>query len=164
MSGAEDPSRFTAPSPPELSCPAGDDWVGLSGAPLPVAEAGEWAVRPDCGAVVVFTGTTRDHAEGRGGVTRLEYEAYAEHVVPTFVRVVSDARRRWPTLGRIAILHRVGSLDVSDVAVVVAVSSPHRGEAFDAARFCIDEVKADAPIWKREHWAEGVDWGRGDHR
>jgi len=109
----------------------------------------------------VFTGTTRDHGgKGRTGVTLLEYEAYAEHVVSAFERVASEARIRWPVLGRLAILHRVGALRVGEAAVVVAVSAPHREEAFEAAHFCIDEVKATAPIWKREHWSGGVDWGR----
>ena len=77
-------------------------------------------------------------------------------------RVVAEARARWPALGRIAILHRTGALEVTESAVVVAVSAAHRHEAFEAARFCIDEVKATAPIWKREHWAGGVDWGHGE--
>jgi molybdopterin synthase catalytic subunit len=142
-----------------LHGPEGETWLGLTDAVLPVAEVGEWIVRPDCGGTVVFTGTARNHAEGRSDVTALEYEAYAEQVLPTFERVASEARRRWAEVGRIAILHRVGSLEVTEAAVVVGVSAPHRHEAFDAARFCIDEVKATAPIWKREHWSGGADWG-----
>ena len=80
-------------------------------------------------------------------------------------RVAAEARRRWPDLGRIALWHRTGGLAVTEVAVVVAVSAPHRDHAFDAARWAIDEVKATAPIWKREHWDGGHDdWGRCDHR
>lgn len=145
---------------PSLSAPDGDTWLGLTDSALPVAEAGDWVVRPDCGGSVVFTGTARNHAEGRSDVTRLEYEAYAEQVLPSLARVASKVRDRWPEVGRIAVLHRIGSLQVCEAAVVVAVSAPHRHEAFEAARFCIDEVKATAPIWKREHWADGVDWGR----
>src|SRR4029077_7144863 len=91
------------------------------------------------------------------------YEAYEEQVEPVLGRVADDVRRRHPGVGRLAILHRVGPLAVTDAAVVVAVSAPHRDEAFAAARLAIDEVKAQAPIWKREHWEGGVDWGRCDH-
>ncbi len=144
----------------DLTHPDGDTWLGLTGSTLPVAETAEWVVRPDCGGSVVFTGTARNCADGRSDVTLLEYEAYAEHVLPSLARVAAEARDRWPDVGRIALLHRIGSLEVTEAAVVVAVSAPHRQEAFEAARFCIDAVKATAPIWKREHWAGGVDWGR----
>lgn len=138
-----------------------DDWVALSGEPLSADTASAWVARPDCGAVVTFTGLVRDHAEGRTGVSKLEYEAYTEQVVPRLSALVADARRRWPMLGRVACWHRVGELAVGDPAVVVAVSSPHRDEAFDAARWCIDTLKATLPIWKRETWAGGEGWGSG---
>jgi molybdopterin synthase catalytic subunit len=141
----------------------GDDWFGLSPDPLPADHARAWSVVPGCGAVVVFCGTVRDHAEGRDGVTELDYEAYDEQVVPRLAAVAADARARWPMLGRIALLHRVGRLAVTDTAVVVAVSAPHRGEAFAAAAFCIDTLKATAPIWKKEKWAGGSDWGSTAH-
>jgi molybdopterin synthase catalytic subunit len=140
---------------------AGDDWLGLSSEPLPVDTARAWAVVPGCGGVVVFCGTVRNHAEGRDGVTELEYEAYDEQVEPRLAAIAADARVRWPELGRIVMLHRVGRLTVTDDAVVVVVSAPHRDEAFAAARFCIDALKATAPIWKKEHWAGGADWGTG---
>lgn len=119
----------------------------------------EWAVRPDCGAVVVFSGTVRDHAEGRAGVTSLAYEAYAGEVEPRLNAIADEARRRWPDLGRLALLHRVGELGLGEVSVVVAASTPHRGEAFEAARFAIDTLKATVPIWKREAWDGGEGWG-----
>ena len=144
---------------PALVDPPGDTWTALTAAPLPVDRVQAWVVRPDCGAVVTFCGTARDHAPGRPGVTLLEYEAYVEQAEARLVTVAAEARRRFGGLGRVALLHRVGALEVTEVAVVVAVSAPHRGEAFEAARWCIDEVKATAPIWKREHWAGGVDWG-----
>jgi molybdopterin synthase catalytic subunit len=138
---------------------SGDVWFALSGDPLPVAAAYEWVVRPDCGAAVVFSGTARDHAPGRPDVELLEYEAYEEQVEPRFRAIADEARTRWPTLGRMALLHRVGVVPVGESAVVVAVSAPHRDEAFHAARFCIDAVKASAPIWKHETWAGGEAWG-----
>lgn len=143
-----------------LTAPLDEDtWVGLSDRPLPVAEAAAWAVRPDCGALVVFSGTARDHAPGRPEVHRLDYEAYDEHVVPALLEVAGEARSRWPQVGRVALLHRVGTLAIGESAVVVAVSAPHRAEAFEAARFCIDTVKETAPIWKRESFAGGEAWG-----
>lgn len=127
-----------------------DTWVGLLQSPLPIDEASEWVVRPDCGAVVVFSGTARDHSPGVDGVTRLDYEAYEEHVEKALTVIAEDVRTRWPELGRVVMLHRVGELAIGESAVVVAVSAPHRGSAFDAARFCIDTLKETAPIWKRE--------------
>lgn len=149
---------------PSLLPPAGDDWLACLDAPLEAAEASQWVVIPACGAVVTFCGTARDHAGDRTGVHLLEYEAYDEHVVPVLAAVAAEARTRWPDLGRIALWHRTGALAVGDTAVVVAVSTPHRDAAFDAARWAIDEVKARAPIWKREHHDGGVAWGRCDHR
>ncbi len=142
-----------------LSAPVdSEDWLDLSGEPLPVEAASQWVARSDCGAVVVFTGRVRDHAEGRDGVTGLEYEAYAEQVRARLLDLVAEARRRWP-VGRVACLHRVGELAVGEPAVVVAVSTPHRAEAFEAARWCIDTLKASVPIWKKERWDGGSDWG-----
>ncbi|MBN2624998.1 MAG: molybdenum cofactor biosynthesis protein MoaE [Acidimicrobiales bacterium] len=142
-----------------LVAPEGDTWLGLSSAPLPVTEAVSWAGRPDCGGVVLFSGTARDHAEGRPGVEQLEYEAYETQVVPRLRDVADGARARWPEVGRVALLHRTGVLQVGDSAVVVVVSAPHRAEAFEAARFCIDTLKRSVPIWKRETWADGESWG-----
>jgi molybdopterin synthase catalytic subunit len=144
---------------PQLAAPEGDTWLGLTASPLPVADAVSWAVRPDCGGLVLFSGTARDHADGRPGVERLEYEAYDSQVVPRLRDVAGEARDRWPTVRRIALLHRTGVLDVGDSAVVVVVSAPHRAEAFEAARFCIDTLKRSVPIWKRETWSGGESWG-----
>lgn len=115
-------------------------------------------IEPSCGGVVVFFGTVRDHAEGRPGVSRLEYEAYEEAALAELGKVAAEARRRWPSLGRIALHHRTGRLALCELAVVVAVAAPHRTEAFEAARFCIDTVKATVPIWKFETWEGGAEW------
>lgn len=136
-----------------------ETWTGLREGALPVEEASAWVVRPDCGAVVVFSGTARDHSEGRPDVARLEYEAYEEQVVPRLDAIAEAARKRWPELGRIALLHRVGEVPVGESAVVVAVSAPHRDAAFEAAKFGIDTLKATVPIWKREDWDGGSSWG-----
>jgi len=144
--------------PPVIS----DDWLALTPDPLPVGAVYEWAVRHDCGAVVLFSGTVRDHAEGRAGVEHLTYEAYEEAVVPRFVAIADEARTRWPTIGRLALVHRTGRLVVGESSVLAVVSAPHRPEAFDAARYSIDALKASVPIWKQEAWgADERDWGTG---
>jgi len=147
----------------------GDDWLGLTQQPLDVAAAYAWAVRPSCGAVVVFSGTVRDHATDeagvlRTGVTALTYEAYLEQAMPKMAEVAHELRRRWPNTGRVIIHHRVGPLHLGDSSVLVVVSAPHRPEAFDAARYGIDAVKASVPIWKLESWDGGSDWGTGAHQ
>ncbi|HWL44976.1 MAG TPA: molybdenum cofactor biosynthesis protein MoaE [Ilumatobacter sp.] len=152
-----------------LAPDTGDDWLGLTETPLPIGALYEWCVRPDCGAVVLFSGTVRDHATDadgqlRDGVTVLEYEAYDEMVVPKLREIADECRARWPGVGRLALVHRVGRLALGESSVVVAASSPHRPEAFAAARFAIDALKVSVPVWKREEWegTEGAsqrDWG-----
>lgn len=139
--------------------PAGDDWVALTSAPLPLERLATWPIVPSCGAVVVFAGTVRDHADGRAGVSSLEYEAYTDAAAEMLRGIASEMRARWPGLGRVALLHRTGVLALTDVSVVVSVSAPHRPEAFDAARFGIDTIKAEVPIWKHESWEGGTAWG-----
>ena len=139
--------------------PSGDDWLGLTEAPIPVGTAADWSVLPRCGAVVLFSGTARDHAPGRDGVELLEYEAYEEHVVPRLAAIAAEMRKRWPALGRIVLIHRIGVVPVGESSVVVVASAPHRPEAFAAARFGIDTLKASVPIWKRETWRGGESWG-----
>jgi molybdopterin synthase catalytic subunit len=141
----------------------GPDWISVSETPLPLGDVVTWTMQPGCGAVVTFCGTVRDHSEDRSGVVSLEYEAYMEHVEPSLAKVAAAARSTWPDIGRLALLHRVGRLEVGEVSVVVAVSTPHRAEAFDAARFCIDTVKESVPIWKRETWADGSAWAVCSH-
>jgi molybdopterin synthase catalytic subunit len=143
--------------------PSGDDWVGITSQPLPVDQANSWATTPACGAVVCFTGVVRDHSDGRDGVTGITYEAYEEEATRRLAAVAAEARRRWPMVGRLALLHRVGDLELSDASVVVVASAPHRGEAFAVARFCIDTLKETVPIWKREHWSGGSDWAECSH-
>ena len=134
-------------------------WVGLVHEELPVTDAHAWAVLPSCGAVVTFTGTVRDHAPGRDAVTELEYEAYEEAVEARLRAIADDTSARWPSVGRVALLHRVGRLAVRDAAVVVVVSAAHRDVAFEAARHCIDTLKSTVPIWKKETWDGGSAWG-----
>lgn len=133
-------------------------WTAILDAPLLVAEAIEWATQPDCGAVVTFCGTVRNSSEGRPDVSTLEYEAYTSAAQRKLDEVAEAARARWTGIRRVALLHRVGTLRVGDVAVVVVVATPHRDEAFAAAQYCIDTLKETVPIWKRETWAHGREW------
>lgn len=130
---------------------------------IDIGQIYDWAVVPSCGAVVVFSGVVRDHADGRKDVTSLTYEAYEDQVV-TKLKIISDEMRlRWNDLGRIALIHRIGELQLGESSVVVAVSSPHRPEAFAAAQYGIDALKVSVPIWKQEHWQNGSEWGTNSH-
>jgi molybdopterin synthase catalytic subunit len=115
---------------------------------------------PAAGCSVLFIGTVRDHSPGREGVTRLEYEAYAGVAEDKIRSIIAEARETWQ-IRRVAAAHRTGSLDVGEVSVAVAVSAGHRSEAFPAARYLIDELKARVPIWKKEHWPGGAEWVAG---
>ena len=140
--------------------PATDDWVALTDQSLEVGLAADWVALPGCGAVVVFSGLVRDHADGSHGVTHIDYEAWAEQVEPRLGVVADQARQRWPELGRIVLWHREGRVLLSESSVVVAVSAPHRGAAFDACEFAIDTLKESVPIWKKEFFDGGSQWAR----
>lgn len=108
---------------------------------------------PGAGASVVFHGTTRDHHEGRR-VVRLAYEAHERMALAALARLEQDARARFE-IRACVVAHRLGEVPVGEASVIVAVSAAHRGPAFDAARWLMDELKRTVPIWKREHYAEG---------
>lgn len=110
--------------------------------------------RPDCGGLVLFLGTVRDLTD-RQVTVALEYEAYAGMAEKELNKIADEARKRWP-IGGLAVAHRLGRLNIADVAVGVAVSCPHRADAFDAARYVIDEIKKRVPIWKRDHTPDGA--------
>ncbi|HYH52044.1 MAG TPA: molybdenum cofactor biosynthesis protein MoaE [Acidimicrobiia bacterium] len=143
--------------------PPADDWIELSKDVLPTAEAIEWATLPSCGGVVCFAGTVRDSSEDRPGVTALTYEAYEEQAVIKLQEVADECRRRVPDTVRLVLLHRTGRLELTEASVIVVASAPHRAEAFEAARYCIDTLKETVPIWKAEDWEGGSDWALGEH-
>ena len=146
-----------------LEAPATPNWVALTPDPLPVTEVMAWATTPVSGAVVTFLGVVRDHSDGRPGVTGLTYEAYEEEAGRRLGEVAQELRRRWPEVDRVALLHRTGALTLSEASVAVVISSPHRPDAFDAARYAIDTLKETVPVWKQEHWVGGDDWGQSAH-
>jgi molybdopterin synthase catalytic subunit len=108
------------------------------------------------GAVNVFIGTVRDHAQGEK-VVQLEYETYETMAVAETQKILDEAARRWPILAT-AISHRIGILKPGEVAVVVAISTPHRKESFEACQYVIDTLKEKVPIWKKEVFAGGAEW------
>jgi molybdopterin synthase catalytic subunit len=128
--------------------------VRLTREPIDYCRLTEEARRANCGAVVTFLGTVRD-LTGDRVTTALDYEAYPEMAAKTMAEIEADTRARWP-VGEIVLEHRLGHLEVGDVSVAVAVSCPHRHQAFDACRHAIDRLKELTPIWKKENWADGT--------
>jgi molybdopterin synthase catalytic subunit len=117
-----------------------------------IAAAGD----PGAGAIATFLGTTRRENAGRR-VTRLRYEAHTSMAVREMRRLGEDARRRWDLTG-VAMVHRIGVVELGEVSVAIAASAPHRAEAFEACRWLIDRLKEVVPIWKQEHYEGGAVW------
>jgi molybdopterin synthase catalytic subunit len=124
--------------------------------PLDAREVEAAVADPAAGAVVTFTGAVRDHARGQV-VTALDYEAYAPAAEKMLARIGDEIRERWG-IERVAIIHRTGLLRVGEASVVIAVASPHRGEAFAACQYAIERLKEIVPIWKKEFYADGAAW------
>ncbi|NIG52895.1 molybdenum cofactor biosynthesis protein MoaE [Chitinophaga sp. Cy-1792] len=120
---------------------------------ITIQEALDFIHSPACGGEVVFTGKVRNDTKGRA-VTKLFYESYKEMAIKEMEKIAIEVENQWP-IHKIALLHAVGDKLPGDVAVVVAVSSVHRGVAFDACEYAIDTLKAKVPIWKKEFFADG---------
>jgi len=113
------------------------------------------SVRSDLsGAVVLFLGTVREMTDGRKTVA-LDYEAYPAMAQTKMAELEADARNKWP-VDNVGIVHRLGHLEVGDVSVAVAISCPHRQQAFEAGKFLIDQLKLTVPIWKKENFSDGT--------
>jgi molybdopterin synthase catalytic subunit len=118
------------------------------------------ATAPGDGAALLFLGVVRNRNEGRE-VVQLEYEAYAPMAEAEMERIASEAAERWET-GAISIVHRVGRLEIGEASVAIVVAAPHRGDAYEASRYVIEELKKRVPIWKREGYVDGPsEWLRG---
>jgi molybdopterin synthase catalytic subunit len=123
----------------------------------------EHVVRTDAdGAVIVFRGVARRHSRGRD-VVHLEYEAYPEMAEKVMAQIGDEIRERWP-VSNVAIVHRTGVLEIGQASVVIAIASPHRGEAFQATQYAIDRLKEVVPIWKKEVWSDGSQWIGWEHQ
>jgi molybdopterin synthase catalytic subunit len=138
---------------------AEDDVIGLVRESINLQSLLEKPARPEDGAVVTFLGTVRDNARGHK-VLRLEYHAYEPMALKKLQEVAAEARDRF-RITDIAIVHRLGALEITDCSVAIAVSSPHRAAAFDACRYAIDTIKLVVPIWKKEYYEDGAAWIEG---
>lgn len=130
--------------------------IAITDQPIDVDAAIAAAQSERAGAVNVFIGTVRNHA-ARQKVVRLEYEAYDKMALKKMEEVAAEARRRWP-VEKVAVVHRKGVLQIGEVAVVIAVSTPHRRESFEACQYIIDTIKLVVPIWKKEVYENGETW------
>jgi len=128
----------------------------VTNSPIDPQELLDFVADPAAGAIATFTGTTRNHNEGRK-VIGLDYEAYPEMAEKELARIGAEAARKWP-ICRVAIVHRVGPVKIGESSVIIAVSSGHRDAAFAACRFAIEEVKKTVPIWKKEVYEGGEVW------
>jgi molybdopterin synthase catalytic subunit len=130
--------------------------IKLVHAPIDLDEILRSVKCPEAGAIDVFIGTTRNHSNGKE-VLSLEYEVYEPMALKLMEGIIAEAHQRWD-ISRIAIVHRVGKVEIGEASVVIAVSAAHRREAFEACRYAIDTLKRDVPIWKKEVFRDGEVW------
>src|SRR5690625_2877120 len=121
-----------------------------------VGECIKKVTRPEAGAISTFIGIAREFTRGKRTLF-LEYDAYVPMATKQLARIGDEIKEKWPN-AEVAIGHRIGRLDISDVAVAIAVSTPHRDAAFKASRYAIERIKEIVPIWKKEHWEDGTKW------
>jgi len=131
--------------------------LSITDQPIDVAAALAAVQTDTAGAVNAFIGTVRNQSGGRL-VRRLHYESYDSMALTQLGHVVAQAYEQWPMLQEVAVVHRKGTLELGDVAVVVAVATPHRAESFAACQFIIDTLKQVVTIWKREEYEDGTEW------
>ena len=142
---------------PPVSGGAGADIYRVVTEPLsPDAIAAE-VDEPGAGGIVIFSGVVRNQTGGRP-VKYLEYEAHAPMAEVKMREIGESLRARWSGVKRVAMLHRIGRLEIGEASVLIAVSAAHRGDAFDACRYAIDTLKRTVPVWKKEHFEDGEVW------
>lgn len=130
--------------------------IVLTSKPINVQRAIDEVSSGEAGAVAVFIGTVRNMTEGKR-VVKLDFEAYDKMAISELEKIADEAIAQWP-IKKVSVIHRTGELHISDIAVVIAVSSPHRKEAFRACRFVIDTLKETVPIWKKEFFEDEEVW------
>ncbi|WP_018619687.1 molybdenum cofactor biosynthesis protein MoaE [Spirosoma luteum] len=130
--------------------------VTLIAEPIDVTSALNYLQSEQAGAIDLFLGVVRDNTQERP-VDRLEYEAYDRMAVSEMQKIADQARQQWPIL-RYAIIHRKGTLQIGEMAVLIGVATAHRADAFDACRYIIDTIKKTVPIWKKEVFTNGEEW------
>ncbi|MBM7607750.1 molybdopterin synthase catalytic subunit [Lysinibacillus composti] len=124
--------------------------------PINVEEVRRKVTDRNAGAITLFIGTVRELTKGKKTL-HLEYQAYPAMAIKMFEQISKEIQERWPE-AKVAITHRIGHLDISDIAVVIAVSSPHRKIAYMANEYAIERIKQIVPIWKKEFWEDGTEW------
>jgi molybdopterin synthase catalytic subunit len=141
------------------------DWIEITTEPLSERAVAQAVEDAGAGALALFSGVVRNQTGGRR-VKFLEYEAHGPMALAKMREIGRAIRERWPIVSRIALIHRIGRLEIGESSVMIAVSSPHRSEAFEACRFAIDTLKETVPIWKKEHFEDGEVWVglQCDHR
>jgi len=125
----------------------------LTHEPIDAAAVLKQVASPAAGAVVLFLGTARESTHGRRTAS-LDYDCYPEMAKKKLSGLEEEARRRWPIV-RCVIVHRLGHLEIAEISVAIAVSTPHRKDAFEAGQWLIDRIKEVVPIWKKENWTDG---------
>jgi molybdopterin synthase catalytic subunit len=141
---------------------AEDDWIELHAEPVAIERVVSFVSSGLAGGIDVFLGTTRAETDPAGRrLVALDYEAYREMAASQLRDLAARARERWP-ITRLAVLHRVGRVEVGRPSVLIAVATPHRAEAFAACRWLIDTLKAEAAIWKKEIWDDGGETWKGE--
>jgi molybdopterin synthase catalytic subunit len=136
---------------------AGRDTFAVVERPLSPDEIAAQVDDPGAGGIVIFSGVVRDQTDGRP-VKFLEYEAHAAMAESKLREIGAAIRGRWPGVKRVAMLHRIGRLEIGESSVLIAVSAAHRGDAFEACRYAIDTLKRTVPVWKKEHFEDGDVW------
>jgi molybdopterin synthase catalytic subunit len=133
-----------------------NDWLEIIATALPIDRAIASVRHPQAGGIAVFLGVTRSegHPSAKATLAALDYEAYEDLAMKQLAELAARARGRWPIL-RLAILHRTGRVGIEEPSVLIAVSTPHRKEAFQACEWLIDTLKSQVAIWKKEVWSDG---------
>jgi len=152
---------------PPVSGGSDADLIAVTAEPLSERAVAEAVADPGAGAVAIFSGVAREQTGGRR-VKFLEYEAHAHMAAAKMREIAAGLRSRWPGVRKVAMVHRIGRLEIGESSVLIAVSSPHRAEAFEACRFAIDTLKETVPVWKKEYFEDGEMWvglqSECDHR
>jgi MoaE-MoaD fusion protein len=145
---------------PPVSGGAGVRRYEVTDRPISLDDVASRVIAPDRGGVTLFAGTVRG-VTGALATEYLEYEVYPEMAEASFASIAGEAQARWPDITAVAVMHRVGRLEVGEVSIAIAVAAAHRRDTFDACHYIIDRIKQESPIWKREVGSDGSAWVEG---
>lgn len=142
---------------PPVSGGSGDDFrFAVTTEPLSADAVIQKVSNPYAGAILTFVGTVREFTQGQRTV-HLEYEAYPEMAVKKMAEIAAEIEEKWPGT-EVAMIHRIGKLEIEEASVIIAVATPHRAASFEAGRYAIERLKQIVPIWKKEIWEDGAEW------